>query len=410
MLGVGGINGSFDTLTWSSNIFLEGTLDYGPQQVWLDITRLDVTAAAMGFAGITPMGLSSAQRVEEAFRVIDGQQGQGGGEVSEGFIRIAGDLQRIDTQSQAVQALSSLSGELHANSVAMTLDTIDMGRRALSARFDAFDGGAHRAGTWKRSLGRGGEGGFAGNGFALDGWVIGSDSDLGSGRVAGFAFGEARAYGRVDGLGDRSHDRQVSGAAYAGWVRGDAWLLGQAGTGRFERDIERRLFGGDRFEGVSSRYSGDYTTASIEAGYRFDAAGFAVSPYLGAEHVRLRSDGFSEGGAEGFGLRADAWEARRSQAIAGLRLQRDWKGLHLHGYGEWQETLSASGFDVQASFTGVDAWVPMAGHAAARSGGVFGLGVQTWLGRNAAVGLGYDQRFGPRGDERMVSLRYQQGF
>src|SRR5690606_16358491 len=132
--------------------------------------------------------------------------------------------------------------------------------------------------------GAGGEGGFAANGFALDGWMIGSDSALGGGRVAGFAFGEVRAHGRVDGLGDRSHDRQTSGTAYSGWVGGNAWVLGQAGGGRFERDVERRLFAGDRSSGVSSRYSGDYTTASVEAGYRFDAAGFALSPYVGAEH------------------------------------------------------------------------------------------------------------------------------
>src|SRR5690606_16007497 len=144
------------------------------------------------------------------------------------------------------------------------------------------------------------------------------------------------------------------------------------------------------------RYAGDYATASIEAGYRFDAAGMALTPYLGADHVRLRSDGFSEGGAEGFGLRADAWEARRSQAIAGLRMQGEWMGLQLYGYGEWQQVLSASGFDLQAGFTGVDAWSALPGHAAGRSGGVYGFGAQAGLWRGAALGFGYDQRFGPR--------------
>ena len=410
LFGMEGVDGSFDALTWADSIFLDGSLGYGRQEVWLDITRLDVAATAAGFGTIRPAALASAERVERAFQVLDRYQRGDGGAVADGFIRVAGDLQRIDTQSVAAQALSSLSGELHATSVAMTLDTIDMGRRALSARFDAFEGGAHGAGVWKRSLGRGDGGGFAGNGFALDGWVIGSDSDLGNGRLVGVSFGEARAHGRVDGLGDRSHDRQTSGSAYAGWVQGDAYLLGQVGSGRFQRDIERRLFGGDRTSGVSSRYSGDYTTASVEGGYRLDLAGFGVTPYLGAEHVRLRSDGFNEGGADGFGLRADAWEAGRSQAVAGLRFQREWKGLALHGHGEWQQTLAASGFDVQASFVGVDAWAPLAGHAAARSGGVVGLGVQAWLGPGAAVMLGYDQRFGPRGDDRMASLRYVRGF
>lgn len=410
MFALEGVNGEFDDLTWADGVFLEGSLDYDLQEVWLDITRLDVAAAAAAFGRITPAEMASARRVEQAFRVIDQQHGGGDGTVAEGFIRVAGQLQRIDTQAAAAAALSSLSGELHAASVAMTLDTIDMGRRALSARFEDFDGGVHGTGAWKRARGGGGEGGFAGNGFALDGWVIGRDSELGNGHVAGFSFGEVRAHGRVAGLGDRSHDRQTSGTAYVGRVLGDAWLLGQAGGGRFQRDIERRLFGGDRTSSVSSRYSGDYTMASVEAGYRFHAGGFALSPYLGAEHVRLRSDGFNEGGAEGFGLRTEAWNAERSQAIAGLRVQGDWKGLGLHGYGEWQETLSASGFDVRASFVGVDAWAPLPLQGATRPGGVVGVGVQAWLAPRAVLDLALDQRFGPRGSDRMMSLRYVHGF
>lgn len=406
----GGLTGMFDDLTWGSGIFLQGTLRYGDDIMWLDIVRLDVSATAAALGGFTPAAMASAERVERAFQVLDRHQPGDDTAVASGFIRVAGELQQVGSGQQAARALSSLSGELHGASVAMTLDTIDMGRRALSSRFDAFEGGTHGAGVWKRSLGGGGEGGFAGNGFALDGWMIGSDAALGQGRVAGFAFGEARAHGRVAGLGDRSHDRQTSGTAYAGWVQGNGWLLGQVGSGRFERDIERRLFAGDTVSGVSSRYAGDYATASIEAGYRFRTAGFAVAPYLGAEHVRLDSDGFSEGGADGFGLRAEAWEAERTQALAGVRIQREWKGLSLQGYGEWQQTLSASGFDLQAGFVGVDAWAPLPGHDATRSGGVFGFGLQSWVARDARVGFGYDQRFGPRGSDRMVSLRFVQGF
>ena len=406
----GGLTGRFDDLTWGSGLFLQGTLRYGDDILWLDIVRLDVSATVALMGGFTPAALASAERVERAFQVLDRHQPEDGTAVASGFIRVAGALQQVDSQARAAQALSSLSGELHAASVAMTLDTIDMGRRALSSRFDAFDGGTHGAGVWKRSLGGGGEGGFVGNGFSVDGWMIGSDAALGQGRVAGFAFGESRAHGRVAGLGDRSHDRQTSGTAYAGWVQGDAWLLGQVGSGRFERDIERRLFAGDAVSGVASRYAGDYATASVEAGYRFRAAGFSVAPYLGAEHVRLDSDGFSEGGADGFGLRAEAWEAERTQALAGVRVQREWKGLSLQAHGEWQQTLSASGFDLQAGFVGVDAWAPLPGHDATRSGGTFGFGVQSWVSRDAVVGFGYDQRFGPRGSDRLVSLRFVQGF
>ena len=97
-------------------------------------------------------------------------------------------------------------------------------------------------------------------------------------------------------------------------------------------------------------------------------------------------------------------------SVEPISMQGDWKGVALYGYGEWQEPLAARGFDLQAGFIGVDAWSALPGLEATRPGGVFGVGAQARLGRDAALGLGYDQRFGPRGSDRLVSLRYLQGF
>ncbi|MCW0449065.1 hypothetical protein NB706_001899 [Xanthomonas sacchari] len=57
----------------------------------------------------------------------------------------------------------------------------------------------------------------------------------------------------------------------------------------------------------------------------------------------------------------------------------------------------------------MNAWAPLVDLQPARSGGLFGASLQTrWNG--GLLGLGYDQRFGPRGDDRAVSLRYRLGF
>ena len=84
--------------------------------------------------------------------------------------------------------------------------------------------------------------------------------------------------------------------------------------------------------------------------------------------------------------------------------------MSLHGYAEWQHTLSATGLDIDASFVGVDAWSSLGGLQPGRSGGLFGVGFDAWAGRDARLSFGYDQRFGPRGDDRMLSLRYVKGF
>lgn len=414
VLEVGGtLAGLFNpSVSFNSNaVFFQGSLSYDlDNTVWLNIGRLDVHATAASLGNITGASLAAAERVENAFREIDGQREAGEGPITQGFIRAAGEFQHIPSAEIARASLDSLSGELHAVASSTTFDAIDMGRRALSSQFVDSAGALQRPAAWSRQLGRGGEGGFAGSGQAMDGWMIGRDARFDD-VVAGFAFGETRADSRRSGSRDRGQDRQAQALAYAGVARGGAYALGQAGFGRFDRQLERHLFTGARSMGVFSSYAGDFVTASLETGYRFGRAGAGVTPYVGAEYTRISSDGFNELGGDGLGLRADAWTSRRSQAVAGLRGERSLlAGLSLRGYAEWQHTLSASGLDVEAGFTGVDAWSPLMGLQPGRSGGLFGFGLDAPVGRSGLVALGFDQRFGPRGDDRMVSLRYALGF
>lgn len=410
LVAYGGLTGRFDGLTAASGVFLEASLDYDEYRVWLDIERLDVAMAAKSFAGITAAGQSSAQRIENAFDRIDEERAVGGSAISGDFIRIAGDFQRLGDEAKARAALDSLSGESHSLATTLTFDAIDMGRRALSSRLASPDIRGDRAGAWKQVLGRGGQAGFGGGDFSLDGWLIGRDQPLGAQSVAGFAFGEVRADDRVGANRDRSRDRQAHGQLYAARLHGDAYAMARFGFGRFERDIQRELFDGDGRQDVFSRYTGRYATWGVEAGRRHDVGGTALTMYLGAERTRLHNDGFRETGDTGFALHADAARMSRTQAIAGLRAARDWRGLGLRGYAEWQQTLDAEGFDVAASFTGVDSWSPLPPADAAKSGGLFGLGIDAWLSRNARLAIDFDQRFGPRGDEGMGSVRYVFGF
>ncbi|MCD9027679.1 S8 family serine peptidase [Luteimonas sp. BDR2-5] len=410
LTAAGGRSGTFDSLTQGPGVLLTATLGYDADSAWLDISRLEVTTAVASFAGVTAQSLSSAERVESAFTQIDGQSAVEDGPIADGFIRVAGELQRLPTELQALAALDSLSGALHGAAVNATLDQLDMSRRAVGSRFGDLAALGAGTGAWKQTLGQGGSGGFAGGDFSVDGWSMGRDQLLAGGLVAGVAFGELRGDSQLRGSADRSRDRQAFGQLYAGRMLGNGYLMGQLGSGRFDRSLQRQLFGGAEAQGVATQYSGRYTSAAVEAGYRWRLGNGEIAPYLGADHVRLRSDGFEELGGNGFGLRTAGWDASRTQALAGLRARYDAPWFSLHGYSEWQQTLASNGFDLQASFTGVDAWAPLAGLSPARSGGVAGIGVESWLSRNSRVALGVDQRFGPRGSDRMVSLRFAQGF
>ena len=396
------LSGRFDTLTWADSLFLQGSLDYTGNSVWLDITRLDVTAAARGMAGARASTLSAAARMEAAFRQLDG-----GADAAPALLEAAGALQSVSETAAAVSALDSLAGESHARATTLAFDTLDMGRRALSLRMEVVPGG-DAVRVWRQSLGRGGETGIAGDALSFAGWLQGREHALGQ-ALAGFAFGEARSEDRLGVAGERSRDRQTMAQAYLGRRLGeDSYALAQLGSGRFDRRLERQLYAGEGArDGVFSQYAGDYTTLAVEAGRRHAfAGGLQLTGYLGAEQTTLRSDGFEETGSVGFALRGREAELRRSQAIAGLRAAFGWRGVGLRAHAEWQQTLSAHGFDVQASFVGIDSWSPLPMADAARSGGLFGFGLDAPLGRRAAVSLGLDRRFGPRGDERMASMRY----
>jgi len=410
----GGVEGRFSA--WGYNAatlpLLQATVHYDPNRVYLDVEPTSVTVAAG--AGASVATLASASRVEAAFQALDARLQPTTASTAIVLDPVvtaaAGAIQRTATNEALAASLDSLSGKAHGLAAAMTFDTIDMNRRALSSRFDAVMAAPRLQGAWHNTLGEAGQGSFAGSGVQTQGWMMGQDMAVGSNAVAGFAFGETRSTSSAAWGDERGRDRQSQAQVYAGWNSGHGYALGQFGVGQFTRQIDRQLLLGAGQYGVDARYGGHFSAASVESGYRFGTARAALTPYLGAEYARVESDGFSEQGGFGFGLRAAGSQATRSQALAGLRAERQWGGWSLRGYAEWQQMLSSSGLDVQASFVGVDAWAPMAGLQPARSGGLFGVSVESWLSRNSRVAFGYDQRFGPRGDLHQVALRYMAAF
>src|SRR5690606_11558761 len=83
-----------------------------------------------------------------------------------------------------------------------------------------------------------------------------------------------------------------------GRLGADGYALGQATSGRFDRDIERWLFDGpDARAGVHGTTSGGYASLAVEAGRHLHRGAWRLTPYLGADHVRMRSDGFEAWGS-----------------------------------------------------------------------------------------------------------------
>ncbi|MCU1112522.1 S8 family serine peptidase [Stenotrophomonas maltophilia] len=403
----GGLSGTFSSPASSSGLqglsLLQSSYGYDSNTAWLNLTQVSVTAAATGLAASAQ---SAAQRLEGAFSALDGSPALQGS----AFGTAAGALQWTGGGSEGLAAsLQSLSGQAHARAESATFDSIDMSRRAIAERFDRVQAAPRLRGAWQSALGEAGQGSFAGNAADSRGWMAGQDLPLGSNGLMGVAFGETRSNGGSSFGGDRGRDRQAQAQLYAGWNLGRGYALAQVGSGQFTRALDRQLLLGAGAYGVSARYGGRFSSASVEGGYRFGRAGASLTPYLGASTTRVDTDAFNELGGFGFGLRGDANRVQRSKMLAGIRGERGWGRWTLRGHAEWQQRLDGADADWQASFVGVDAWAPLAGWDAPRGSALFGVALESWWGRNGRLSLGFDQRVGGEG-ARQAALRYSTGF
>lgn len=407
-----GLSGTFSSQTAAPGVFLTATRGYDATSAWLDITSISVTAV-QGL-NYTAASTASAARVENAMDAIDSQIANGSaGAIGGSFIAAAGDFQRAPTLQAAERSLKSLSGELHATADAMTYEGIDASRRALSSRFDVLGERPLLGGMWQSNLEQSGgmaRAGFSGFDYDLSGQMTGIDLRLGEHGVLGIASSRTQGSGWLDEGNDRSRSRQDEGQVYAGLVGENAYLQGRIGFGRFDRKVDRRILLGTRQTGAATSYSGDYDVAHAETGWRMRLGAARITPYLASQYARIRNDGFSEAGADGFGLKAHANSSERWQAIAGLRANREWRlagvgWLGLEARAEWQNTLSSNGGAFDASFVGVDQWQTLAGIGLADRSRLFGLGMNFGFSERASLRFDANHRYAPNLEDNQVSMQ-----
>lgn len=409
----GGVTGTFGSVKAAPNVFLDATLSYDANNVFLNINRIQINVAAAGL-GLTGASMDAAQRVETAFGAIDG------GIVPPNSKLIGGAAAFQNTTfsaSIAERSLRSLAGQMHSANLALTLESMDAGRRAMTDRFDTLVDRPTLAGSWHQNLRDSGglaQTGFSGMDYQLDGWMMGQDIRVGRNGVFGLAASHSESSGWMSELGDRTRNRQTQAQAYAGWLGEQAYLRGGVGAGQFDREVERNVQLGLSHEGVNSLSGGDYAFANIETGYRFALGAFGLSPYAGSQYAHIRNDGFNEGGVTGFGLRADSWSFDRWQAYSGLRLSRDWQranGLQLgwDARAEWQRTLSDS-HPLLASFTGIEQWSPVSGLSLAQQSNLFGLGFNARWSNGSLLRMDLSHRQSELGDNSMANLSYRYRF
>ena len=417
----GGLTGTFSALDTSPSVALTATLNYDATSAWLDVQQVNLS----DITGLpyTVASYGAAQRTQQAFEQINSQlQGGGSGSpVSTDFIAGAASLQHAMSTEAMQHSLESLSGQLHAASATMAFEAIDAGTRALSDRFDQLLDAPHlaaRVGGWTQSLGDHGSmarSGFGQVGFDLNGYMVGADTRLGGSGVAGYAISQSQGLGRLAESADQGNSRALEGMFYGGVIHGAWYAMGRFGMGDYRQNMRRQLQLGTEFANVASSSNGDYGVAYGESGYRFTLGGLRLTPYVNLQYAQLRLDGFSENGADGFGLQAGEQRVERWQAGAGLRAAHQWtlrngSELSLQGRMLWQRAFAMRGETLDASFTGLQQWAPVGGIGLSRYGGLAGLSLDWRASARTSLALDYQQQVDQHLRAKQATLSYRWRF
>ncbi|HEX5960304.1 MAG TPA: S8 family serine peptidase [Rhodanobacteraceae bacterium] len=412
LLAQGGVSGTFAQLTTSPGVFLNTTIQYTPDTVWLDTTSLSITAAAQAMAIIDPASTAAAVRVQGGFDAINSRIATGGS-VASGVLQGAGAIQHAATPVSARDTLQSLSGQLHAASAAMLFDGIDATGDALDERFDDLLDGRAQAGAWYAGLDAQGDlqrAGYAGATFRSGGGMAGADFLVGQHALLGYAVGASRGYGQLDAAWDHGRNRTDHATLYAGAWRGPWYASAHLGGGWFHEDMQRLLLLGGLAAPVGSGSTGNYLDGSLEGGYRLQAGATTITPFVAVRYQHIDQGGFAEAGGYGFGLKANAHAAGRLQTGIGLRAEHDWRlanGMRMQfdGSAAWRHALHQYGAAFDASFTGFDDWLPVDGIGLSRDESVLRAGWSLWPARNFGLRLGYTRAQGQRQQAGSVMLQ-----
>jgi fibronectin-binding autotransporter adhesin len=412
LAATGGVTGTFGQLVKDSGVvFTATTIGYGTNDVYLDTTGLNITAAATSMGIVAPAAVSAAQRVQAGFEAINATLTSGGAPAS-AVLQGAGAIQHSATPAMAQATLTSLSGQLHAASAAMLFEGIDARSNALSEHFDDLVSGRTNAGVWYSNLDWQGNlqrSGYAGTTFRSGGGMAGVDLYAGPHALLGFAAGQSLGFGQLDASWDHARMWMNNILLYGGLVSGPWYANTQVTSGWYHDDMQRLLQLGELGSPVGSGSTGHYVAGALEGGHLFQIGTTRIVPFANIRYQRLGLGGFTEQGGLGYGLMADARTAGRLQAGLGLRAERGWRlpnGMLMafDGSAGWQHTLRQYGSVFDASFTGFNEWLPVKGIDLSRNTATLRAGLSLWPTSRFGLRLGYMREQGQqeRADSAML--------
>jgi outer membrane autotransporter protein len=413
----GGRNGTFDDVT-SNLAFLNPTLTYDPNNVYLTMARNDISFQGIG---ITPNQMAAGRGVE-----------------SLGFTNPAYTAVLGLSASQARYAFDQLSGEIHASvQTSMIEDSRFLREAAIDRLRHALNGAAaggsqimayasdgpvlapadtERFAMWARGFGSWGSWNSDGNAAKMDrtigGLFVGADAQVfDNGRlgvIAGYSRSDFKAKDRYSsGMGDNYMLGLYGGAAW-----GD--LAFRSGAAYTWHDLSFSRSVG--FPGFSDSLMSDYNAGTVqvfgELGYSFRADAVAFEPFANLAYVNLHTDGFTErGGAAALTGNSSMTDA--TLTTLGLRASTSIElgGVNATARGAlgWRHAFGDTVPNSRLSFTGGTPF-SIAGTLIARDAAEFDAGLDFALSPSATLAVSYGGQFGSGVTDQSVRANFNVNF
>jgi subtilase-type serine protease len=400
----GGVNGTFANVI-SDFAFLDPTLSYDPNNVYLRLDRNDVSFCSVG------------QTLNQC--------ATGGGVQSLGFGNPVHDAVVTFGEAGARAAFDALSGEVHASAKGVLIDESGVLRAAATDRLRSALGAvgapqmpvlsygftadkilattgpmprlgpAERFAVWGQGYGSWGHTDGDGNAARLSrstgGLMVGADvaafDALRFGAFAGYSRTRFKVRDRISsGDSDNYHLGLYGGGQWGalGLRTGASYTWHEVGTSRTVA-----------FAGFGDALKADYSAATAqvfgELGYRIDLSRVALEPFAGLAYVNLRSDGFGErggpaaltaaGSATATGFSTLGVRASTSLALQGVELT-------LRGTLAWRHAFGDVTPLATAVLAGGSAFT-VAGIPIARNAALLEAGLDLAISPRATLGLSY---------------------
>jgi outer membrane autotransporter protein len=415
----GGRTGTFTGGVASNLAFLDPSLSYDANNVYLTMIRNNI-----GFAGV---GLTANQIAT------------GGGVESLGWGSLLYDAVVNLSAPQARYAFDQLSGEIHASSRTALIEDSRFIRNAVNDRiraaFDAvgalgtvstYDDGkpvtvkanTDRFAVWGQGFGSWGHTNGDGNAAPLNrktgGFFFGADAPV----FDTWRFGAVAGYSRTSFDVKDRHSSGSSDNYYAGLYGGTAWgdLALRTGAAYTWHDVStKRSLTFPAFVGGSPK--GDYNAATAqmfgELAYGFTAGSARLEPFANLAYVNLRTDGFTEqGGAAA--LTGAAANTDSTFTTLGLRTSTtfDIGGTTLAAKGVvgWRHAFGDMAPTATMRFAGGGNDFAIGGVPIARDAAVVEAGLDYAITASATVGVSYGGQFGAGMSDQSARFNFNAKF